>query len=427
MNRISTTVLAAALVTGMAGVAFAPVAVAKKKEEPAPTGPQVSPVVGAAIQKAKTALLANDLVTAEAGIAEAETAAKTDDERYYATFLRYALVSQKISDAAKATNGVFDPRPMIGPIDALIANPKTPADMRPKFEYSRATIAYDQKTWPIAIDMFTRAIAHGSTELNAPLYLAKAKVQSGDAAGGMADMEKLFVSGKAQNEDFYKYAIAQSNQAGLKAETIKWLKRWVAAVPTAQTWRDALGFYALGQKPIAKLAKRESVDVFRLMRQTGSLADQYYYEEYAQKANDIGLPDETRAVIAEGKANGKIPSASTPAIQALLSGTAGQVTTPAAFAALERKADLDKTGALSSQTADAYLGAGQYAKAIPLYRQALTKGVANADEVNTHLGIALALSGDKAAAKTAFGAVTTAPRSEIAGFWSVWADNPPTK
>ncbi|MES2095437.1 MAG: hypothetical protein V4459_01625 [Pseudomonadota bacterium] len=427
MKRISTTVLAAALVTGMAGVAFAPVAVAKKKEEPAPKGPAYTQAVALAAQKAKTALLAKDMVTADAAIAEAEAAVKTDDDKYLATFLRYALISQKIADSASTTNGVFDPRPMIAPLDSLIANPKTPADMKAKFEYSRATIAYDQKAWPVAIDMFKRALADGSTEPNAPLYIAKAKVQGGDAAGGMADLETLFKSGKAQNEDFYKYAIAQSNQAGLKAETIKWLQRWLVAVPTSKTWRDALGFYALGQKPIAKLGKRESVDVFRLMRQTGGLADQYYYEEYAQKANDIGLPDETRAVIAEGKANGKIPGAGTSSIQALVSGTANQVTTPAAFAALEKKADLDKTGALSSQTADAYLGAGQYAKAIPLYRAALTKGVANADEVNTHLGIALALSGDKVGAKTAFAAVTTAPRSEIAGFWSVWVDNPPTK
>jgi hypothetical protein len=38
----------------------------------------------------------------------------------------------------------------------------------------------------------------------------------------------------------------------------------------------------------------------------------------------------------------------------------------------------------------------------------------------------LALSGDKAGAKAAFAAVTTAPRSDIAGFWSTWIDSPPT-
>ena len=55
---------------------------------------------------------------------------------------------------------------------------------------------------------------------------------------------------------------------------------------------------------------------------------------------------------------------------------------------------------------------------------ALQKGGVNADAVNTHLGIALAASGDKAGAKTAFGAVTTGTRGEIAGLWTFWLDHP---
>ena len=45
--------------------------------------------------------------------------------------------------------------------------------------------------------------------------------------------------------------------------------------------------------------------------------------------------------------------------------------------------------------------------------------------VNLHLGIALALSGDKAGAKTTFATVTGAPGSEIAGLWTTWCDAPP--
>jgi tetratricopeptide (TPR) repeat protein len=425
MKRISTVVLGAALVSGMAGMTIAMPALAKKKEE-APKGPQVSPAVGAAIQKAKTAFAAKDMAGADAAVTEVEAAAKTDDEKYFGSFLRYAIVSQKIADASTGTNGAFDPTPMIGPLDALIANPSTPADMRPKFEFSRATIAYDQKNWALASQLFTAAQTHGSTEANLPLYLAKTKIQSGNAAGGMADMDALFASGKPQTEDFYKYAIAQSNTAGLKAETFKWLQRWVTAYPTSTTWRTAIAFYGFSAKPMAKLDKRQRVDLFRLMRQAKALADQADYEEYAQSAGDIGLPDETKAVIDEGKANGKIPATPSSGIKALAVDATAQIAAEGSFDSLEKKAGTTPNGALSAQTGDAYLGRGNYAKAITLYRQALAKGGVNNDEVNTHLGIALTMSGDKAGAKAAFAAVTGAPRNEIASFWSIYLDHPPT-
>ena len=78
-------------------------------------------------------------------------------------------------------------------------------------------------------------------------------------------------------------------------------------------------------------------------------------------------------------------------------------------------------GELASQTADAYLGQGNYAKAIELYKLALQKGVAKTDLVNMHLGIAEAMSGDKAAAATQFAAVQTAPTKDVATLWQAWA------
>jgi len=425
MKRISTAVLSAALVTGLAGVTIATPAIAKKKDEPA-KGPSYTQAVAVAANKAKAAFAAKDMAAAEAATAEAEAAAKTDDDHYLATFLRYALVSQKIADASTGTNGAFDPTPMIAPLDTLIANPATPADMRPKFEYSRATIAYDQKDWARAAQLFAAAQTHGSTEANLPLYLAKTKIQGGNAAGGMADLDALYATGKPQTEDFYKYAISQSNTAGLKADTIKWLQRWVTAYPTSATWRTAIAFYGFSAKPMAKLDKRQRVDLFRLMRQTKALADQSDYEEYAQSAGDIGLPDEAKAVIDEGKASGKIPAVPSSGIKALATDAAAQIAAEGSFDALEKKAAASPTGPLSAQTGDAYLGRGDFAKAIALYQQALTKGGVNGDEVNTHLGIALALSGDKAGAKTAFAKVTGDPRNDIAGFWTVWLDHPPT-
>jgi hypothetical protein len=50
--------------------------------------------------------------------------------------------------------------------------------------------------------------------------------------------------------------------------------------------------------------------------------------------------------------------------------------------------------------------------------------VTNADEVNLHLGVALAKAGQKAEARTAFGQVKAGTAAEIAGFWTTWLDAP---
>ena len=77
-------------------------------------------------------------------------------------------------------------------------------------------------------------------------------------------------------------------------------------------------------------------------------------------------------------------------------------------------------------TADAYLGYGDYAKAASLYRLALQKGGSgvDADTAQLRLGIALAMSGDKAGARTAFAAVK-GRRADLASFWTLYLDTPP--
>jgi tetratricopeptide (TPR) repeat protein len=426
MKRKTTATLAAAIfAVGMGTMAVSP-ALAKKEDKAQSGGLQLSKEVQAPAAQAQTALQAKDWATAETAVNAIDAAAKTDDEKYVGALLRYALVSGKIQAASTTTNGAFDPTPMVGPLDALIANPKTPPAELPKFLYTRATIAYDAKQYPQAIDLFTRAQKAGSTEANLPLYLTKAKIQGGQAAGGLADLEAMANSGKPMTDDYYKYAIASAQKAGDRAATVKWLNRWVKAYPTSKTWRDALVFYGLQQASVAKLDKRQMIDLFRLMRQSKALADQNDYEEYAQKVFDVGLPEETKAVIAEGKAAGKIPTPANPNVTQLNNDAARAIAAEGSLAPLEKKAAAAPTGALSSQTADAYLGQGDYAKAIPLYKQALTKGGVDKDEVNMHLGIALALSGDKAGGKAAFQSVTATPRSEIAQFWQTWVDTPPT-
>ncbi len=426
MKSIPHIALAAALAAGGLGLTLAPPALAKE-EKKAP-GLKLSPEVIKNAQPAQTAIAANDAATAEPLVAAIEAAAKTEDDKYVAAVLRLNTEQIKLRAQQQANpNAPLNDTSLAGPLDALIASPKTPPADKAKFYYIRAQLAYNGKQYPVAIDYFTKARDAGYADPQLGLYLVRAKVDSGDVAGGTAELEKAVAEktakGEKAPEEWYRFAIAQSNKRKAKEQTMAWLTKYAAAYPTAKTWYEVLATYGIQQDSVAKLDNQQKIDLFRLMRATGGLADQYYYLEYAQKAQNAGLPFEAQAVLKEGVANGKIPATNTEA-KAMMTEVATSIRNEGSLAALETKARAGASGSLAMQTADANLGSGNYAKAVELYRLALTKGGVDADTVNTRMGIALARSGDKAGAQTAFAAVKGVPRADIAQLWTTYVNLP---
>ena len=194
----------------------------------------------------------------------------------------------------------------------------------------------------------------------------------------------------------------------------------VKAYPTATNWRSALVLYR-DSKP---LDPQITLDVYRLMRATKSIAGERDYYDYAAIASERGLPGEAKAVVdmavvsdaklATSKNLAELRAAANPKIAADM----------ASLPASEKAAAGAPTGRGAMSTADAYLSYGQDTKAIPLYRLALQKGGVDVDAANTRLGIALARSGDKEGARAAFAAVK-GTRAEIAGLWTIFLDVPP--
>ncbi len=426
MKTISKLAIALALTTGATGVVLTPPAFAQKKKDEKP-GPKMSPEALKAAQTAQTALAAKDAATAEPAIVQLETVAKSDDEKYFAAAMRYNLEQIKIQNARTANpNAPVDETVLAKPIEALMASPNTPPAEKGKLAYQRGLLAYNSKQFPVAVQFFEQAKQFGNTDPNLAVQIAQAKVGGGDVAGGLADLQgavqQMNASGQKAPEDIYRYGIARANQAKLPT-TMTWLQSYVTAYPTTKNWRDVVVTYGLSSNSIAKLDDSQKIDLFRLLRQTKALADQNDYLEYADDVQRRGLPAEALAVIKEGQAAGKIPAANTLA-KTMATEATRQVAAEGSLAPLKAKANASATGKLAAGTADAYLGQDNYAEAAALYRVALQKGGVDADEVNTHLGIALAKSGDKAGAKAAFDAVKGAPRSGIAGLWNAYLAAP---
>jgi hypothetical protein len=426
MKTLSKLALAAVLATGVSGIALTAPAAAKDKKEQAAQGPQfkLSKPVLAVAGQAQTAIQQRNVAAAEPLVAQIEAAATTDDDKYIAAALRYDLENTKLVVAQQANpNAPLDETVLAKPLDALIAAKSTPAADRGKYLFRRGALAANGGQAQVAVQYFTQAKAAGYTSPDLDLQLAKLKVQSGDVAGGLTDLSSVIdaqkAAGQTPPEAYYRYAIATANGKGMRAQTVDWMKKYLVAYPTPKVWRDVILQYAFAQNAPVKADKLQQIDLFRLMRASNSLVDQAAYEEYAQAVYDRGNPYEAAAVLKEGMASGKIPATSTFS-KRLLGDANTAIKNEGSLATSEKQAAASKDGKLSAQTADAYLGQGNYAKAIELYRQALSKGGVDKDEVNTHLGIALARSGDKAGAQTAFAAVTTEPRAGIASLWTTW-------
>lgn len=430
MKTLSKLALAVALTTGVSSLALTTPAAAQKKKEEAKPGMKLSPAMLKVAKPAQDALATDNLAVAEPAVVQAEAAATTTDDKYVAAALRYELEQRRIIAAQRANpNALANETALAAPLDALIANPSTPAADKGKYAYRRGALAYNGKQYPIAVQYFTQARTLGYSDPNLGLQLAQAKVLGGDVPGGLADLDadvtRQTAAGQKPSEDLYRFGIARSNQAKLAPQTITWMQRYLTAYPTAKNWRDVIVTYGLSGQSVAKLTEPQQLDLLRLMRATRSMADQNDYIEYASSAQKRGLPVEAQAVLREGSASGKIPAANTEA-KALMTEATAAARAEAPLAAQETRANAAPNGRIAASTADVYLGMDNFAKAASFYRIALQKGGVDADEINTRLGIALAKSGDKAGAKAAFAAVQATPRSGIAALWSTYVDVPPT-
>ena len=458
--KTSTKAALLALALPTAAVSIAPASAAKKDAPAAAAGPtlkvgeKVRSAQAAAIQAFQTARPAADamsaainakranpgsaatqdpiiasnraaliaaLNSAEAPIAQAEAAATTDDERYVAQELRYRkesiMLSAQTPEDQRAVNlASVNLAPYL---DKLLANPSTPQATQASYGFERGRIALIANQYAQAATYLERARAAGSTDPQLNEFLINAKIAQKDYAGAAAAAEPLITSLKAAGqpvpESYYGVIIEQAYRAN-NGTASTWELRHVADYPSPKNWHDAL---IRLQTRGATLDLRQRLDVWRLMRAAKALPDEKERRAYAADALEAGASREAVSLIEEIQA-GRPATALDPDTRALLvqAQTRVKAATPLATAEASARSGKDAQSALTA--GNFYLAAGGYAKAAEMYQLALSRGAPDADAARMSLGIAQALSGDKASAKASFEAVTGNPRKQVAAYWLTW-------
>lgn len=411
MRFVSKATLAAALAAGTVTVAIgsAP-AVAQQEKQAAIT---VSEEFRKSATAAETAVKAQQWDAARAALTEANTVAKSEDERYFVAALGVPVAASLKDNKTLATY-----------LDALIASPKTPPADVPRYTFLRGNVEFEQKNYAAALPLLQKAQQAGFQNENLPVMLASANLNTNNVPAGIAALDQAIkereAAGQKAPESWYNLAISRLYTGNDRTGTAQWLQRLVKAYPTAVNWHKAIAVYRDG-KGANSLDKGQMIDLYRLQRASNSMANLSDYIEYGDAANGTGLPWEAKAVVDHGRANGKIPASNAVTNEILTQANNG-IRSEGSLDASEKRARAAANGTSAASTGNAYLASGNYPKAIEMLNLALEKGSVNADEVNTRLGISYAMANQKDQARQAFAKVTTASRGDISNFWQLWLD-----
>lgn len=405
---------AMAAVLGCALMATATPAAAQKKEKPkkeeAAKGKQLTASKGfaPALKKMTDAKAANDAAALQAALGEGQGTASTPDDKYLVGFYQLQLGILNKDQTLQATG-----------LDAMIESGLTPPDNVGTYNFYSGNFAYGAKDYAKAIQRLEAAKAAGSTESALAPMLMDSYLNAGQIDQGWtiakAGIDAARAAGTKPSEELYVRPAQAFQKANRTNEMLDVLTMRVQDYPTPATWRNTL--YILLQQSGGD--KDLNLDVLRLMRATNAMTQRAEFLEYAGLATEAGYPSEVVALIKQGQNSGVIPRNDTHFGGILESQTPRAASDAAAVAADAAKPATLSNPRAARATADALVGSGDIAKAIPLYEAALAASPGD-PLIQYRLGVAQALAGQTDAAVASLAKVQ-GNRQRLAQLWTVRA------
>jgi tetratricopeptide (TPR) repeat protein len=355
-----------------------------------------------------TALDAKNYPAATAALATAQASARTSYARYFASALQLRLGIETSDPGLQSTA-----------IDSMIGSGAVPEAELPQLYRNQAAILQNQGKYDKAEASLTRYAELAPNDAEALAALSQIKDSRKKPQEAVAFIGRAIAVRKAAGqpapESWYKRALNLALMQQMAPQSLEFARELVSAYPSPVNWRDALTIYRDVAKPDAATA----IDAWRLTRMAKALGGERDYFMFAQALSAAGLAGESKSVLDQGVAMRMIDPAK-PSFKELIASSARQAAAERAGLNAKQSAALAAaTGAPALAAADAFLAAGDHAKAVPLYRAAIQKGGVDAGVANLRLGLALALADNRAEAETAFRAVTGS-RAELASLWLAW-------
>ena len=398
MKLITTTAIAL-----IAALSAAPAAAQSKAPETAQAQVKLTPSKGAmkALVELQDAVNKNDFANVPAKAAAAQAVATTKEDKYLIAQLQLKAALASKNDAA-----------MAAAIDGLASSGYLDAAKSAELYMSLGSTLFNSKQYAQAQAAFQKAAAADPRNSEATAMIGEALFAQGQKAQAAAAFQRALQAkagaGQKPDEPLYKRAVAIAYEA--KSPTaVDLAQQWVAAYPSAASWRDSVAIYRNLNHPDVE----GIVSLYRLLHAAGAINTGADYALYARAAAEQNNFNEAQAAVDAGIA-AKLIDPSKAEYSDLVQGLKSKPKATAADLAAATKSA--QSGMALLRIGDRYAAMGDYAKAVELYRSAMGKPGVDAGVANLHIGMALARSGDKAGATTAFNAVT-GPMAGVAKFW----------
>jgi tetratricopeptide (TPR) repeat protein len=323
----------------------------------------------------------------------------------------YARI-QNYAEAAKAWEAELD--------DGFTAQSEVPTRVRQLAEAN-----YQIKNYDKAIEFGNRAIKGGFADEELKTLVGQAYYLKGDWKNTLRFEEGLvdekIKNGQTPKSESLQLLLSACVKLNDSACETRALEKIVTYYPKPDYWYQLL--FTMRQQTSGNDAN--TLQTYRLMSEVDVLKNPEDYTEMAQLALEAGSPGEAQHILEKGIAKGVFADARAKAKNQRLLETAKKAaaTDQANLPKIEKDADAAPTGAKNVGVGLAYLGYGQYDKAVDEISKGLAKGgLRNESEARLLLGIAQLKAGHKEDATKSFHAVKGDPSLErLANLWSLHA------
>jgi tetratricopeptide (TPR) repeat protein len=309
--------------------------------------------------------------------------------------------------------------------EAQIDDGFTPESELPRLVRASAQANYQIKNYDKAIDYGNRAIKGGYADDEMKVLVGQAYYLKGDWKGTLKFEESIvdaqIKAGQTPKDESLQLILSSCVKLNDNDCETRALERLVTYYPKPDYWYQLL--YAL--RSAAGSNEANALQVYRLMFDVDVLKSGDDYKEMAADAQDAGSPGEAQRVLEKGIQKNVFTDARSQAASQRLLASAKKAadTDQAGLAHTETEANASPTGAKNVGVGLAYLGYGQYDKAVDQLSKGIQKGsLKNDADAHLLLGIAQLKAGHKDDAVKAFKDVKGDPTLErLAALWVLHA------
>jgi hypothetical protein len=362
----------------------------------APAGPQVSKNVAKQLKAANDAVQAKNLDEALAKLKEAQAVPgeKSPYDNYVINALLGPIYVQKqdFADAAPALQAAAE---------SQYANP----EQQKAWLRAVASIYYQQKNWAKVVEVGEEALRHGANEIEMQTLIAQALFLDNKFKDAATAMQQVVAKQEKPEEKSLRFLWECYIRTGDEAAQGRVVEKLVMYYPKPDYWENAIASLLRAEKKDDHL----TLELYRLMDETGILKRPADYSDMAELAIEQGYPGETQHVLEEALAkNVFTDQRDKDKMQRLMEAAKKQA---AADQTQLSKSDTDAaaaaTGDPSVQLGAAYLSYGMPDKAVASIGRGIAKGnLKHPEEGHLLLGIAQFRAGNKAEAAKSLDNVT---------------------